>query len=397
MVERHARGSCRPARAAPCRRRCWPARRRAAGRWRARRRTAPWPGRSPAARRRRPPRSRRSSGGRGSPRRTCWSAPSRPRRAPPAGRSSPRRSSPACPAGGAARARAPRRSRDRPRPGVRSGSFRVAQLTVRRRYQRPGTGRVSAACARRRSLARLPPSHRRGGAAEQPLRRPGVGDLLCPDLRVGPPTDLYVEHARWLRHAAGAGAAARGNDIRSRPRADRAARAQHKQAWMQANQAIYRVGGGVEPSAPSAASLLRRRRRVGRRPTGRSTTRPSMEIWSLDERRRPLGGSARARRSTTACATSSGPGRCGARPHRATAPAARTRAASGCRSAPRSAGRTSTPPTTTASGSASPGCAAATPSSCGSTRRTCSTSRNEHDNRSVRIVRLPYRDGPQHC
>ena len=85
MGELHARGSCRPARAAPCRRRCSPARRRAAGRSRARRRTAPSRGRSRAARRRRPTRSRRSSACRAGPPRTCWSAPSRPPRGSRAG------------------------------------------------------------------------------------------------------------------------------------------------------------------------------------------------------------------------------------------------------------------------------------------------------------------------
>ena len=44
---------------------CWPARPSAAGRWRARRRTAPWRARWPATRRRRRPRSRRSSAGPG--------------------------------------------------------------------------------------------------------------------------------------------------------------------------------------------------------------------------------------------------------------------------------------------------------------------------------------------
>ena len=56
------------------RRPCSPARRRAAGRSRARRRRAPSRGRSRAARSRRRPRSRRSSACPGSPRRTCSSA-----------------------------------------------------------------------------------------------------------------------------------------------------------------------------------------------------------------------------------------------------------------------------------------------------------------------------------
>ena len=99
--------------AAPGRRPCWPARRRAAARSRARRRTAPWRDRSRAARRCRRTRSRRSSGGRDSPRRTCWSAPCPGTRAPQRGRSSRTRSSRASAVGARARAPAPRRSRDR--------------------------------------------------------------------------------------------------------------------------------------------------------------------------------------------------------------------------------------------------------------------------------------------
>ncbi len=118
MGEREAHDACRPARAGRGRRRCWPARRRAAGRWRARRRRAPWRGRSPAARRRRRTRSRRSSGARGSPRRTCWSARCPGTRAPPGARSSRWRSSPACAAGGPARIAGPRRPRGRRRPGA---------------------------------------------------------------------------------------------------------------------------------------------------------------------------------------------------------------------------------------------------------------------------------------
>ena len=62
---------------------CWPARRNAAARWRARRRTAPSRARSPAIRRRPRIRSRRNNACRGSPRRTCWSSPSRRLRARP--------------------------------------------------------------------------------------------------------------------------------------------------------------------------------------------------------------------------------------------------------------------------------------------------------------------------
>ena len=81
VIELERRGSCRPARAQPCRRPCSSARPRAAGRSRARRRTAPSRGRSRAARSRRRPRTRRSSACPDTPRRTCSSAPSRRPRA----------------------------------------------------------------------------------------------------------------------------------------------------------------------------------------------------------------------------------------------------------------------------------------------------------------------------
>ena len=87
----------------------------AAAHWRARLRTAPWPGRWPVARPRRRARNRRSSAGPGSPPRTCWSAPSPGSPGRPGARSSPKRSSPGCSPGGRARWRAPRRSPGRPR------------------------------------------------------------------------------------------------------------------------------------------------------------------------------------------------------------------------------------------------------------------------------------------
>ncbi|MNF86219.1 hypothetical protein D3C84_686490 [compost metagenome] len=67
-------GWCRQPTAGPGKRRCWLANRRAAERWRNRRRTVPWRGRWPVARPRRRIRSRRSSACLGSLRRTCWSA-----------------------------------------------------------------------------------------------------------------------------------------------------------------------------------------------------------------------------------------------------------------------------------------------------------------------------------
>ena len=179
------------------------------GRWRARRRTAPWRGRSPVPRRRRPPRSRRSSGCRDNPRRTCWSAPSRPLRAPPGARSSPRRSSPAFPAGAEARPRGRRRSRDRPRPEVRFESFRV----TRHDASDDTNGRDGASGGRCCSHPALgaapaplrPPARRR----RNPCDGPGPRHLRCPNLRIGPPHELYVSRVRGARCGCGRPATSR--------------------------------------------------------------------------------------------------------------------------------------------------------------------------------------------
>lgn len=146
-----------------------------------------------------------------------------------------------------------------------------------------------------------------GGAGTQPDPRrdgnpctgPGSGDLLCPDLMVGPAEDLYIERRGGGRGHDEAGgyyrrrAAVRlhaGNDIRSRGRGPVELRGRrYKRNWMRANQAIHRAGGpGVE--------VFRTQIRlhyffVGYRFGGSywKVREPlSMEIWSLDESRRPL-------------------------------------------------------------------------------------------------------------
>ena len=85
MRQRQAHDRVARLAAARGRRTRWPARPRAAARWRARRRTAPWRGRSRAARSRRRARSRRSSACPDSPRRTCSSARCPGTRGPPRG------------------------------------------------------------------------------------------------------------------------------------------------------------------------------------------------------------------------------------------------------------------------------------------------------------------------
>jgi Lysyl oxidase len=135
-------------------------------------------------------------------------------------------------------------------------------------------------------------------AAQQPAN-PCEGsearDLLCPDLRVGPARDLYVERRGGGRKEGGY-YRRRGrvrlhasNDIRSRGRGPVELRGRrYKRNWMRANQAIHRVGGGVR--------ILRTEVRlhyyfVGYRFGGywwKVRDPLSMEIWSLDERARPL-------------------------------------------------------------------------------------------------------------
>jgi lysyl oxidase len=93
-----------------------------------------------------------------------------------------------------------------------------------------------------------------GSATTNPCVGPGSAHLLCPDLRVGPAADLYVEHRGHGRYyegsayyAAGSGALLHAsNDIRSRGRGPMELRGRkYKRHWMRANQAIYKAGGGV--------------------------------------------------------------------------------------------------------------------------------------------------------
>ena len=130
-------------------------------------------------------------------------------------------------------------------------------------------------------------------AAANPCVGPGSRHLLCPNLRVGRAADLWVEH-----RGNGGGAYYRGsrgallhasNDIRSRGRGPMELRGRrYKRHWMRANQAIYRAGGGVE--------VFRTEMRfhfydVGAEWGGSywKVHNPlSMEIWTLDDRRRPL-------------------------------------------------------------------------------------------------------------
>lgn len=131
------------------------------------------------------------------------------------------------------------------------------------------------------------------GAAQRddPCTGPGASKLLCPDLLVGPAEDLYAER----RGASGAYGYGRGvllhagNDIRSRGRGPIELRGRrYKRNWMRANQAIYKVGGGVRVFRTEAKLHFYS---VGYEYGGsywKVHDPLSMEIWSLDEQRRPL-------------------------------------------------------------------------------------------------------------
>ena len=126
-------------------------------------------------------------------------------------------------------------------------------------------------------------------APENPCLGPEARQLLCPDLRVGPAEDLFVERESGSYGQGGGVHLYAGNDIRSRGRGPMELRGQlFKPKWMRANQAIYRIGGGVE-IFPTEAKL--HFYSVGYEYGGsywKVHDPLSMEIWSLDERRQPL-------------------------------------------------------------------------------------------------------------
>lgn len=126
-------------------------------------------------------------------------------------------------------------------------------------------------------------------AAENPCESPGSELLLCPDLRVGPAADLYVEHSGGGYGYGGGTLLHAGNDIRSRGRGPMELRGQlYKRNWMRANQAIYRTGGGVEIFRTEAKLRFYS---VGYEWGGsywKVHDPLSMEVWSLDQDRRPL-------------------------------------------------------------------------------------------------------------
>ena len=117
-----------------------------------------------------------------------------------------------------------------------------------------------------------------GGLAEpaNPCPGPGSGDLLCPDLGSGPPPTSTSSSAAAGGYGYGRRGALlhAGNDIRSRGRGPMELRGRrYKRNWMRANQAIYRVGGGVEIFRTDDRSTSTTSATSAAAPTGRSTTR----------------------------------------------------------------------------------------------------------------------------
>jgi Lysyl oxidase len=75
--------------------------------------------------------------------------------------------------------------------------------------------------------------------AKNPCKEPGSGHLLCPNLRIAPPRDLYIQRGsgRVLLRAT--------SDVRSRGRGPMELHGRRNgRRSMRVNQRIYRVGGG---------------------------------------------------------------------------------------------------------------------------------------------------------
>ena len=238
-----------------------------------------------------------------------------------------------------------------------------------------------------------------GSGPSNPCIGPGSGDLLCPDLRVGPAEDLFLARQGGGYGYGGGALLYAGNDIRSRGRGPMELRGQkYKRNWMRANQAIYRVGGGVQVFRTEAQLHFYS---VGYEYGGSywKVHNPlSMEIWSLDEERRPL---ARVRKGPKVfyCFRDLERTRAMPRsPHHAVYPAcsqdpSRKRVRLGT-----SVGWSDLYPSTYdrqwVNVSGLRGCFAFV---MRVDPQNLLFEEDEGNNRSVRIVRLPYRDGPQHC
>jgi hypothetical protein len=138
-------------------------------------------------------------------------------------------------------------------------------------------------------VALVIPASAPGAIGENPCEEAEAATLLCPDLRVGPAADLFVEHGGGQYGYGGGALLHAGNDIRSRGRGPMELRGLlYKRNWMRANQAIYRVGGGVSIFRTEAKLHFYN---VGYEYGGsywKVHDPLSMEIWTLGEDRQPL-------------------------------------------------------------------------------------------------------------
>jgi hypothetical protein len=97
--------------------------------------------------------------------------------------------------------------------------------------------RISVLAATLLAAAALPAPA--GAASADPCSGPQAKALLCPNLRIGPPTDLYLQEAggRELLRAT--------SDVRSRGRGPMELRGRRNGGrTMRTNQRVYRAGGG---------------------------------------------------------------------------------------------------------------------------------------------------------
>jgi hypothetical protein len=97
------------------------------------------------------------------------------------------------------------------------------------------------------TIAAAPPA---GAAVENPCAGPTAADLLCPNLRIAPPRDLYLD-----RGLSGKQLLRATSDVRSAGSGPIELRGR-RNGWhsMRTNQRIYRVGGG-HLTVPSQATL----------------------------------------------------------------------------------------------------------------------------------------------
>ena len=195
--------------------------------------------------------------------------------------------------------------------------------------------------------------------AENPCSGPEAAHLRCPNLRIGPPSDLYVQSGGGRVRLRAT------SDVRSRGKGPMELRGT-RSGWhtMRVRQRIYRTGAG-HIDLPTRATL--HFTDVGAYFGGsywKVHQLARFELWSVDGQRRLL-HRVRVGPKLNYCLRDLELTRPGKRsPHVRHYPAAtRTPTKITSPSAPRSAGRTSIPPITTSSGSASAAYGAASPSS----------------------------------